>query len=69
MVCAPDFWQVRIVKTIQGVSAMALRINDQVPNFTAETDQGNIVFHDWIGDGWGILFSHLRVGWPTALLP
>jgi thioredoxin-dependent peroxiredoxin len=37
---------------------MALRINDQVPNFTAETDQGNIVFHDWIGDGWAILFSH-----------
>jgi alkyl hydroperoxide reductase subunit AhpC len=37
---------------------MALRINDQVPNFTAETDQGNIVFHDWIGEGWAILFSH-----------
>jgi thioredoxin-dependent peroxiredoxin len=37
---------------------MALRINDLVPNFTAETDQGNIAFHDWIGSGWAILFSH-----------
>lgn len=37
---------------------MALRINDIVPNFTAETDQGNITFHDWIGNGWAILFSH-----------
>jgi len=37
---------------------MALRINDQVPNFTALTDQGAITFHDWIGDSWAILFSH-----------
>ena len=37
---------------------MALRINDTVPNFTAETDQGTISFHDWIGDSWAILFSH-----------
>jgi alkyl hydroperoxide reductase subunit AhpC len=37
---------------------MALRINDTVPNFTAETDQGTIRFHDWIGDSWAILFSH-----------
>ncbi len=37
---------------------MALRINDQAPNFTAETTQGPIKFHDWIGDGWAILFSH-----------
>ena len=37
---------------------MALRINDIVPNFTAETDQGTIRFHDWIGDDWAILFSH-----------
>jgi alkyl hydroperoxide reductase subunit AhpC len=35
-----------------------LRINDQAPNFTAETTQGNIDFHNWIGDGWAILFSH-----------
>ena len=37
---------------------MGLRINDIVPNFTAETDQGSITFHDWIGDNWAILFSH-----------
>ncbi|MCK0140298.1 peroxiredoxin [Aliiroseovarius sp. F47248L] len=37
---------------------MGLRINDTVPNFTAETDQGKIKFHDWIGDEWAILFSH-----------
>lgn len=37
---------------------MGLRINDIVPNFTAETDQGTIDFHDWIGDSWAILFSH-----------
>ena len=37
---------------------MALRINDTVPNFKAETDQGTIQFHDWIGDSWAILFSH-----------
>lgn len=37
---------------------MSLRINDEVPNFSAETTQGDIQFHDWIGDGWAILFSH-----------
>ncbi|MFX0546138.1 peroxiredoxin [Roseovarius sp. S1116L3] len=37
---------------------MALRINDTVPDFTAETDQGKISFHDFIGDHWAILFSH-----------
>lgn len=37
---------------------MALRINDVVPNFTAQTDQGSVQFHDWIGDSWAILFSH-----------
>jgi len=35
-----------------------LRINDEAPNFTAETTQGKISFHEWIGDGWAILFSH-----------
>ena len=37
---------------------MPLRINDEAPNFTAETTQGRINFHDWIGGGWAILFSH-----------
>lgn len=37
---------------------MTLRINDEAPNFTAETTQGTINFHDWVGDGWAILFSH-----------
>ena len=37
---------------------MSLRINDEAPNFTAETTQGTINFHDWIGDGWAVLFSH-----------
>ena len=37
---------------------MSLRINAEAPNFSAETTQGQITFHDWIGNGWAILFSH-----------
>ena len=37
---------------------MSLRINDTAPDFTAETTAGPISFHDWIGDGWAVLFSH-----------
>jgi alkyl hydroperoxide reductase subunit AhpC len=37
---------------------MSLRIGDEAPNFKAETTQGPIDFHQWIGDGWAVLFSH-----------
>jgi alkyl hydroperoxide reductase subunit AhpC len=37
---------------------MSVRINDTAPDFTAETTQGRLSFHEWIGDGWAILFSH-----------
>ena len=37
---------------------MSLRINDVAPDFTAETTQGAISFHEWIGDNWAVLFSH-----------
>ncbi len=37
---------------------MGLRINDTAPDFTAETTHGTIRFHEWLGDGWAVLFSH-----------
>jgi alkyl hydroperoxide reductase subunit AhpC len=37
---------------------MAIRLGDTAPDFTAETTMGEVSFHDWLGDGWGVLFSH-----------
>jgi alkyl hydroperoxide reductase subunit AhpC len=37
---------------------MALAINDTAPDFTAETTEGKIKFHEWLGNSWGVLFSH-----------
>jgi peroxiredoxin len=40
------------------MASNGLRIDDEAPNFTAQTTQGEIDFHNWIGEGWAILFSH-----------
>ena len=37
---------------------MALQLGDEAPDFTADTTEGTITFHDWLGDGWAVLFSH-----------
>ena len=37
---------------------MALRLGDEAPNFTADTTEGRINFHEWLGNGWGVFFSH-----------
>jgi alkyl hydroperoxide reductase subunit AhpC len=37
---------------------MAIQLGDEAPDFTAETTQGTVNFHEWLGDGWGVLFSH-----------
>ena len=39
---------------------MSIRIGDEAPNFTAETTEGTVNFHEWLGSGWGVLFSHPR---------
>src|SRR5437868_131709 len=45
-------------KTHKGGKTMAIRLGDTAPDFSAETTQGPINFHDWLGDSWGVLFSH-----------
>ena len=47
---------------------MSLRINDMAPDFVAETTQGTIKFHEWIGDGWAILFPIPKTSLPCAPL-
>ena len=37
---------------------MAIHLGDEAPDFTAETTQGTVNFHEWLGDSWGVLFSH-----------
>ena len=43
-----------------------MRLGDEAPDFTAETTEGTVRFHEWLGDGWGILFSHPADFTPVA---
>jgi len=47
-----------IIINIMGDDKMVIRLGDEAPDFTAETTEGSIDFHKWLGDSWGVLFSH-----------
>ena len=48
---------------------MAVRLGDTAPDFTADTTEGTINFHEWLGDSWGVLFSHPQPISPPSAPP
>src|SRR5438445_4708562 len=50
--------RIHVCITIKSTTPMSVKLGDEAPNFTAETTEGTISFHDWIGNNWAILFSH-----------
>lgn len=55
-----------LVVAMSGTSFAALQLGDEAPDFSVETTEGSMKFHDWLGDGWGILFSHPRAYTPVC---